>query len=320
MVTRMVTPVIIDTDPGIDDALALMLAFASPELDVRAVTTVGGNTGLQHTTANALNLLHLLGRDDVPVGAGAATPLVRADSAPDPTTHGEDGFGGVRLPAAPREADERSAVELMVDVITGSAEPVTLVALGPLTNVAVLVAAFPHVATRLERIVIMGGGARVIGNMTPAAEFNVWFDPEAAARVLAAGIPVTMVGLDVTHRALTAPVDWDALRTDGGRVAEAVLAMVDFYTEYYRRVAGTSSTAQHDSLAVAAVIDPSLVSTRHLFVDVECAGTLTRGMTVVDVDDVAKATPNVDVALEVDAAAFNRLLVERIVALDARLR
>lgn len=315
----MTTPVIIDTDPGIDDALALMLAVASPELDLRAVTTVGGNTGLARTTDNALRLLHLLGRDDVPLGAGAGVPLVRNDTAPDPSTHGEDGFGGVRLDPAPRAADTRDAVALMVDVIERSTEPVTLIALGPLTNVAVLIAAHPRTAARLERIVMMGGGARVIGNMTPAAEFNVWYDPEAAARVLAAGIPVTMVGLDVTHQALTAPEDWDGLR-GGGAVSRAVLAMVEFYTAYYRAVAGTSSTAQHDSLAVAAVIRPDLVTTRALHVDVECAGALTRGMTVVDVDDVAKAAPNVDVALEVDAAAFNRLLVSRVVELDARLR
>jgi len=315
----MAIPVIIDTDPGIDDALALMLAVASPELDLRAVTTVGGNTGLAHTTENALRLLHLLGRDDVPVAAGADVPLVRRDSAPDPSTHGEDGFGGVRLDPAPRGADPRSAVQVMVDVIEGSAEAVTLIALGPLTNVAVLVAAFPDVAARLERIVLMGGGARVIGNMTPAAEFNIWYDPEAAARVFAAGVPVTMVGLDVTHQALTAPEDWDGLR-GGGPVAEAVLAMVEFYTAYYLAVAGTTSTAQHDSLAVAAVVQPGLVTTRSLHVDVECAGALTRGMTVVDVDDVAKAAPNADVALEVDADAFNRLLVSRVTALDARLR
>ncbi|WP_066582996.1 nucleoside hydrolase [Cellulomonas timonensis] len=315
----MAIPVIIDTDPGIDDALALMLAVASPELDLRAVTTVGGNTGLAHTTENALRLMHLLGRDDVPVAAGADVPLVRRDSAPDPNTHGEDGFGGVRLAPAPRGVDARSAVQLMVDVIEGSAEQVTLIALGPLTNVAVLIAAFPDVAAKLERIVLMGGGARVIGNMTPAAEFNIWYDPDAAARVFAAGIPVTMVGLDVTHFALTAPEDWDGLR-GGGPVAQAVLGMVEFYTAYHLAMSGNPSTAQHDSLAVAAVIQPSLVTTRSLYVDVECAGALTRGMTVVDVDNVAKAAPNADVALEVDADAFNRLLVSRVVELDARLR
>lgn len=315
----MAIPVIIDTDPGIDDALALMLAFASPEVDVRAVTTVGGNSGLAHTTENALRLLHLLDRDDVPVGAGSDVPLVRRDSAPDPTTHGVDGFGGVVLPQAPRDADERSAVEIMVAVIESSQAPVTLIALGPLTNVAVLIAAFPRTAAKLERIVLMGGGARVLGNMTPAAEFNIWYDPDAAARVFGAGIPVTMVGLDVTQQAVTAPEDWDGLR-GGGKVAEAVLAMVEFYTAYYLRVSGSSSTAQHDSLAVAAVIDPSLVTTHALYVDVECSGPLTRGMTVVDVDNITKLAPNADVALEVDSAAFNRLLIERVVALDARLR
>ncbi len=315
----MTIPVIIDTDPGIDDALALMLAFASPELDVRAVTTVGGNTGLAHTTDNALRLLHLLDRNDVPVGAGANVPLVRRDSAPDPTTHGVDGFGGVVLADAPRGTDERSAVELMVQVIESSPTPVTLIALGPLTNVAVLIAAFPQTAAKLARIVLMGGGARVIGNMTPAAEFNIWYDPDGAARVFGAGIPITMVGLDVTHQAVTAPEDWDLLR-GGGKVSEAVLAMVEFYTAYYLKVSGSTSTAQHDSLAVAAVIDPSIVTTRALYVDVECSGPLTRGMTVVDIDDITKLPPNADVALEVDSAAFNRLLVERVTALDARLR
>src|SRR5690606_4526801 len=136
----------------------------------------------------------------------------------------------------------------------------------------------PDVAARLERIVLMGGGARVLGNMTPAAEFNIWFDPEAAARVFAAGVPITMVGLDVTHQTLTAPGDWDPLRTpDRGPVAEAVLGMVDFYTRYYLDTVGTESTAQHDSLAVAVAFRPDLVTTRPAHVDVEYTGTLTRG-------------------------------------------
>ncbi|OZB88102.1 MAG: hypothetical protein B7X41_09900 [Microbacterium sp. 14-71-5] len=312
------TAVIIDTDPGIDDALALMLAFASPELDVRAVTTVGGNTGLAHTTDNALRLLHLLQRNDVPVAAGADVPLVRRDSRPDTSTHGEDGFGGVRLDPSPREADTRSAVQLMIDVIDQSAEPLTLIALGPLTNVAALIATAPATAARLRRIVLMGGGARLLGNMTPTAEFNIWFDPEAAARVFASAIPVTMVGLDVTHRALTAPDDWADLH-GGGAVAAAVLGMVDYYTRYHQDRYGTSSTAQHDSLAVAAVIDPSLIETTRLAVDVEYVGTLTRGMTVVDVESVGHGDQRTDVALGVDTARFNQLLVSRIAVLDARI-
>jgi pyrimidine-specific ribonucleoside hydrolase len=314
----MPTPVIIDTDPGIDDALALMLAFASPELDVLGVTTVGGNTGIEHTTDNALRLLHLLGRDDVPVGAGAATPLVRADSVPDPSTHGEDGFGGARLEDAPRAADARPAVELLVDLIEGSTVPVTLIAIGPLTNVALLSAGHPRTYAKLERVVIMGGGARVLGNMTPAAEFNIWFDPEAAARVFRAGIPVTMVGLDVTHQAVTAESDWAPLRR-GHRLATATMAMVDFYARYHLEHYGSTDTAQHDSLAVGAVIDPRLVQLTPCHVDVECAGSLTRGMTVVDLDGVGGRAPNAHVALDVDAPSFNQLLVSRIAALDERL-
>jgi pyrimidine-specific ribonucleoside hydrolase len=315
------TPVVIDTDPGIDDALAIMLAFASPEVEVRAVTTVGGNTGLANTTANALRLLHLLGRDDVPVAAGADVPLVRRDSRADEATHGADGFGGVRLPEAPRAADPRGAVQLLVDTVEASDRPVTVLALGPLTNVAALIAARPDVAARLERIVLMGGGARVLGNMTPAAEFNIWFDPEAAARVFAAGVPITMVGLDVTHQALTAPGDWDALRgDDAGPVARAVLGMVDYYTDYHLASIGTDSTAQHDSLAVAVAVRPDLVTTRAVHVDVEYTGALTRGMTVVDLDGVGELPPTADVALEVDAAAFNALLVSRLAELDRSTR
>lgn len=317
----MTTPVIIDTDPGIDDALAIMLALASPELDVRALTSVGGNTGLANTTENALRLLHLCGRDDIPVGAGADVPLVRRDSKADATTHGADGFGGVQLDPAPRGVDPRGAVRLLADVVTGSDSPVTLIALGPLTNVAALIAAHPDVAARLERIVLMGGGARVLGNMTPTAEFNIWYDPEAAARVFAAGIPITMVGLDVTHMALTSPGDWDRLRRPGtGKVAAAVLGMVDFYTEYHRARLGTDSTAQHDSLAVAAVVRPELLTTVSAHVDVEYVGTLTRGMTVVDLDHVGDQPPTADVGVDVDTVAFNTLLIDRVVELDRSVR
>ncbi len=312
-------PVVIDTDPGIDDAIALMLALSGPELDVRAVTTVGGNAGLERTTENALRLLHLLGRDDVPVGAGADQPLVRRDSLPAESIHGTDGLGGIRLDPAPRGADRRTAVELVRDVVEASAEPVTLIALGPLTNVAALLAASPGVAARLGGIVMMGGGARVLGNMTPTAEFNVWYDPEAASRVLASGVPVTMVGLDVTRRARTVPADWAALH-GGGPVARAVLGMVEFYTGFYRATSGTDAIAQHDALAVASVMRPGLLTTRRLHVDVECAGSLTRGMTVVDLDGVGAGDARTEVALDVDDRAFAELLVERVVGLDARTR
>lgn len=313
----MPIPVIIDTDPGLDDALAILLAFASPELDVRALTTVGGNAGLAHTTRNALRLLHLIGRDDVPVAAGANTPLVRQDAVSAAGVHGDDGFGGVSLADAPRGADARPAVQLLVDLIEASAEPITLIALGPLTNVATLLAAYPDTAAKLAKIVLMGGGAERLGNVTPTAEFNIWYDPDAAKRVFASGLPITMIGLDVTHKAITHAEDWEPLRAQGGPVAEAVTGMVDFYTRTYRENLGIEGTAQHDALAVAAVIAPELVTTSALYVDVECSGPLTIGMTVVDLHNVTGREPNAEVGLGVDSAAFNALLVGRIMAINA---
>jgi pyrimidine-specific ribonucleoside hydrolase len=313
----MSIPVIIDTDPGLDDALAILLAFASPEVEVLGLTTVGGNAGLAHTTRNALRLLHLIGKNDVPVAAGADTPLVRQDAVSAASVHGDDGFGGVALENAPREADARPAVQLLVDLIEGSAEPVTLIALGPLTNVATLFAAYPQTAAKLGRIVLMGGGAERLGNVTPTAEFNIWYDPDAASRVFASGVPITMIGLDVTHKAITYAEDWEPLRAQGGPVAEAVTSMVDFYTQTYRENHGIEGTAQHDSLAVAAVIAPALVTTSALHVDVECSGPLTIGMTVVDLNNVLRKTPNADVGLAVDSAAFNALLIGRIMTLNA---
>lgn len=317
----MPTRIIIDTDPGIDDAIAITLALASPELELLGVTTVGGNTGLANTTGNALRLLHLLQRDDIPVGAGAARAIAFEQDLGDPSIHGQHGLGTVVLDEAGRGPDPRGALGLLVDLIEGSDEPVTLIAIGPLTNVALLAATRPDVYGKLARLVIMGGGVRITGNHTPTGEFNIWFDPEAAARVFAAGVPVTMVGLDVTHKAMFAGSDWDRLRTlESGPVARAITGMVDFYGSYHLSVNGSDATAQHDALAVAAVVRPELVTTRHTWVGVECAGSLTRGMTVADLKGVWGNEPNTDVALDVDVPGFIELLVGRIAELDARLR
>jgi pyrimidine-specific ribonucleoside hydrolase len=280
-------PVIIDTDPGIDDTIALALACASPEIDLLGVTTVGGNTGIENTTGNALKVLHLFGRDDVPVAAGAARALVYEAELGDPTIHGQGGLGGVELPLPDRLPDPRGAVGLLVDLVENSPEPITLIAIGPLTNVALFAATRPDLYAKLDRLVIMGGGVHLTGNHTPTGEFNIWFDPEAAARVFAAGVEVTMIGLDVTHKALFAGTDWAPLRgADSGAVAKAITGMVDFYGSFYMGQYGSDATAQHDSLAVAAVVMPELVTTTHCWVGVETAGQLTRGMTVADLKGV----------------------------------
>jgi pyrimidine-specific ribonucleoside hydrolase len=305
-----VIPVIIDTDPGIDDAVAILLALASPELDVRALTTVAGNSTIERTTRNAGRVLHLAGRTDIPVGQGAASPLVRLDRRSIDEVHGVDGLGDVGVPDSPVAPDPRGAIGLITDVVESSAEPVTLIALGPLTNVALLDALRPDILRRIGRIVYMGGAARG-GNHLPTAEYNVWFDPEAAARVFALGLDIVMVGLDVTERAVTLPERWAPL--EGlGPAADAVLAMNRFYAGYHEKEHGAAYTIQHDALAVAATIQPDLLTTVPAHVAVEHSSELTLGTTVTDLEGRFGGTVNAQVAMDVDLDRFNELLMSRL--------
>jgi inosine-uridine nucleoside N-ribohydrolase len=316
-VTLPRTPVIIDTDPGLDDALALLLALGSPELDLIGVTTVAGNTTLANATANALRVLELAGRTDIPVAAGAARGLVREVAEISGDVHGDDGLGTVPLPPPSTSPVAEHAVDFMAGRLLAAAEPVTVIAIGPLTNIALLVATRPEAAARIGSLVVMGGAAHG-GNSTPTAEFNVWADPEAAHRVFAAGLPLTMVGLDVTDLSVVRPQDVDPLR-GGGRVGRFVAAAVDFYSRFHQHRYGTTDTYQHDSLAVAEAIAPGIVQTRHLYVEVEYGPGLTRGTTVVDFHGVTGRAPNAHVALEFDHPAFVDLLTSRLSALDSRL-
>ncbi|MCW2756848.1 MAG: hypothetical protein JWO46_594 [Nocardioidaceae bacterium] len=311
----MTVPVVIDTDPGIDDAIAIMLAAASPEVDVLAITAVSGNVGLDHTTANACALADLVGLD-VPVGRGAAGPLWRRDTAAAEDVHGRNGLGGHVLPSSARATEP--AVPLLHRVVEDSAEPVTLVTIGPLTNVALLMAAHPETARKIDRIVMMGGAFRALGNRTPTAEFNIWFDPDAAARVVDFGVPITMVGLDVTQQCRLYDADVAPLVASGGPIAETVLAILRSGDADARH--GLAAGAmQHDALAMAAVIRPDLLELERFHVDVENAGRLTSGMTVVDHRRSTGHPENVDLAVGVDAPAFLELLVSRLVDLDGRL-
>jgi pyrimidine-specific ribonucleoside hydrolase len=278
------TPILIDCDPGIDDAVALLLACASPELTLLGVSTVAGNVGLEHTTRNAGRLLALAGRSDVPVAAGAARPLVRDTPGRAEHVHGEDGVHRAVLPEPAAEPDPRPAVDLLADAIGGSPDPVTLVAIGPLTNVALLYAVHPEVASTLGRVVVMGGSATG-GNTTEAAEFNVWSDPEAAYRVLtdpglARAVPTTMVGLDLT---LTVPFrepDLAALAA-GGAAGRAAADMLRPESERQRAETGMAAVAVHDAVAVMAVLRPELIETRPATITVDCSDTDRRGATVV---------------------------------------
>jgi inosine-uridine nucleoside N-ribohydrolase len=303
------TPILIDCDPGHDDAMALLLALASPELEVLGVTTVHGNQTLDKTTTNALRILELAGRGDVEVAAGAAAPLIREPMVA-ASVHGESGLDGPDLPAPVNGTVAAHAVDFLAQRLHAADRPVTLIPTAPLTNIGLLLAQHPGIEERIERIVLMGG-AIAEGNVTPAAEFNIWVDPEAAARVFASGIDVTMVGLDVTHRALMTAEHADALRASG-RVGAVVAELWAFYHQYHTRVYDFPGTPVHDALAVAHVIRGDVLTTKHCHVAIDCASELCRGRTVVDLWRVTGNEPNAHVGVEVDGPAFLDLLVERI--------
>lgn len=310
----MAIPIIIDTDPGIDDAVAIMLAAASPEVRILGLTAVAGNVGLDHTSANAAALADLLGLA-CPVGRGAVGPLRRRDIERATAVHGENGLGGFELPPSSRPLEP--ALPLLARLIEESDDPVTIVALGPLTNIAGLVTFYPETVKRIERLVFMGGGTGVhLGNATVAAEFNMYADPDAAAHVFASSIPLTMVGLNVTNTALVGPAHLPSLMGSDGDVARITRHLLTTY----RSNVEDGGTAQHDSVAVAAVIDPELIATTSWHVDVETNGRLTSGMTVVDRDGTLGRPPNCDVAVDLDVVAFRALLDERLAALDRSLR
>ena len=298
-------PVILDVDPGHDDAVAIMMACGAPGLDLRAVTTVAGNATLPKTTRNALRVLSLIGRTDVPVGAGAPEPLERPLRTAE-GIHGESGMDGPEIPEPTFEVSELDAIEVMADAIQESSEPVTLIPVGPLTNIATFLRKYPDLKSRISHVSLMGGSMG-LGNTTPAAEFNIYVDPEAAREVFGSGLPITMSGLDVTHQAGAGRAERDRLRGVGG-VGEVVAGFLDFFAGTYRRTFGFDAPPLHDPVAVAAVLRPDLLKTRPMNVEVECGSDLTRGETVCDFHGVTGKPPNAEVGVELDREAFFDLL------------
>ena len=301
----MTTPILIDCDPGHDDAIALLLALASPELEILGVTTVAGNQTLEKTTANAFRVLEFAGRSEITVAAGAERPLVREPFVA-AYVHGETGLDGPDLPPAQGAPVDRHAADFLADKIRERDGDVTLVPTGPLTNVALMLALHPD--ARPARIVLMGG-AVAEGNVTPAAEFNIWWDPEAAARVFASGIDLTMVGLDVTHKALFTQAHVGRLN---GRVGQMVTELLGFYDRFHREVYGFDGSPIHDAVAVAQAMRPDLVETLFRNVEIDVESELCRGRTVVDLWRRTEREPNAHVGVGIDADAFLELLVERI--------
>jgi pyrimidine-specific ribonucleoside hydrolase len=295
------TPLIIDTDPGVDDTVAIMLALASPEVEVRAVTTVFGNVPLLRTTENAARVLALCDRSDVPLGRGADRPLVHPQRHRAEAWHGGDGLGGRAgmLPAPAVEPDPRGAVELMAAVLRASSEPVTITPIGPVTNVALLLAVHPELSERIGRIIVMGG-ALGAGNTSGVSEFNVHSDPEAAQRVLTqTDVPVTLVPLDLTRRCLAGPA-WLAELASGGPRGAELAEVIAFYRATYLRQFGIDAVALHDAIAVLEAVTPGTLVTSPTPMQVACDLGPARGATVPVTDPGAQP---VEVAIEADADA-----------------
>ena len=303
-------PVIIDGDPGHDDVFAIWLAAGHPKIDLRAITTVGGNGYLKYTTLNARIACTVAGINGVPIAAGADKPLVR-DLHPAAHIHGENALGGPVLPEPTVPLDKRTAVELIADTLLSSAESIVLVPTGPLTNIAHLIQERPEVLDKVKEIVWMGGST-TRGNHTPYAEFNAWVDPEAVDVVVKSGLPFTMVGLNITHQALITADVIARIGAIGNETSRFGVELLKFFCSTYDAWEGMAEGPLHDPVTVALVALPQVVQSQRAHLDVELEGTFTAGATSVDMFDMLKKEPNVTIATVLDVDAYWTLIADAI--------
>lgn len=302
--------IILDCDPGHDDAIAILLAAASPKVELLGITTVAGNAELDKTTVNALQVCEMAGLTNTPVARGAAQPLVRPRETA-PSIHGDSGMDGPLLPEPTKAVVDEHAVDFIIRHLLHSDGDITLVPTGPLTNIAMAIRKEPAIIPKIREIVVMGGGT--FGNWTPAAEFNIFVDAEAAKIVFESGVPLTMCGLDLTHQAMATEPIRERIRLIGNPVSDFVVELLDFFMDTYKNVFGMNGelcAPIHDACCVAYCIDPTVFTTRKLHVDIETKGEFTYGMTVVDTLGVTGKPPNVNVAHELDADKFWDMLVD----------
>lgn len=308
--------IIIDTDPGQDDAVAILLALSSPdEIDLLGITTVAGNVPLALTTKNARMICELAGKADVKIHAGCDRPLGR-DLVTAEHVHGKSGLDGPNLPAPTMPVQDQHAVDFIIDTLRAHASgTVTLCPLGPLTNIAMAFEKAPDIVARVQEIILMGGAYFQVGNITPAAEFNIYVDPQAAKIVFKSGAPIVVMPLDVTHRALVTKPRNDAFRALGTPVGIAVAQMTDFFERFDKHKYGSPGAPLHDPCVTAYLLCPDLFSGRHINVEIETTSELTLGMTVADWWGVTNRPPNALFIGNVDADGFFALLTERLARL-----
>jgi purine nucleosidase len=304
--------IIIDTDPGQDDAVAILLALGSPELEIVGIAAVAGNVPLKLTEKNARKVCELAGRPDIKVFSGAIRPLVRPLVTAE-EVHGKTGLNGPDLPAPTMKLQDRYAVDFIVETLMKEESgTITLCALGPLTNIALALIREPRIAPRIKEIVLMGGGFFEGGNVTPTAEFNIYVDPQAADIVFRAGVPIVMMPLDVTHKALTRADRIEAIRALGNKVGVATAEMLEFFERYDEEKYGSDGGPLHDPCVIAYLLKPDLFKGRRCNVTVEIASELTMGMTVIDWWGVTRREKNALVMRDIDADGFFALLTERL--------
>lgn len=304
----MPIPIILDVDPGHDDAVAILMAAASPAIDLLALTCVAGNAPLANTQHNARTVLTVAGVTDVPVAAGLDRPLLRP-LVTAAHVHGASGLDGPLLPAPTVELDPHHAVDLIIALALAAPRPITLVPTGPLSNIAMALRREPRLAERIERIVLMGG-AIAEGNITPSAEFNIYVDPDAAQVVFSSGIPLVMVGLDVTHKALIGPRERERIRALGTPVGTLVADLLDFFSRHHKEQYGWDGAPLHDPCCVAELIRPGLITTRAMDVQIETVSPLTLGRTVCDVWGVTGRAPNAQVGVDIDREGFIDVMMD----------
>lgn len=304
--------IIIDCDPGHDDAIAILLAARHPQIELLAITTVAGNQSVEKTTRNALKVCTLANIRGIPIARGMDRPLVRpAKHAPD--IHGESGMDGPHIPEPDIEPDSRHAVDLFIELLLSSDGDITLVPTGPLTNIAAAIRKEPAIVPKIRAISLMGG-AIGLGNVTPAAEFNIHTDPEAAEIVFGCGRPITMVPLEVTHQALATEDIVNRLRAANRPVATFAADLLVFFAETYHRVFGFPAPPLHDPCAVAAVIDPTIIKAHDMFVAIECEGAWTAGRTICDVYGKLGQKPNARVGYGLQVGRFWDMVIETILS------
>lgn len=303
------TKIILDCDPGHDDALALTMAAASDRIELLAVTTSAGNQTPDKTLNNALRMLTLLNATDVPVASGNQRPLMRHLKIAD-YVHGETGLDGAELPAPSFEPQDCGAVELIAKVLKAQAEPITLVVTGPMTNIALFLRVHPELEDKIKQIVFMGGAAGQ-GNVMPTTEFNMAVDPEAAKIVINEGIPLVMAGLNVTLKAQIRPDDLEHIKAINNPVAQAIAGQMDFYGEWYGQDKfGLAGTPVHDPCTIAYLLKPEIFETHNAYIDVETQGSLTAGETVVDFSGLMEKDNNAKVLMDLDREQFVEMIIE----------